>query len=103
MVRAISSAIEKRAFLNNSKAIGSWMAVMSLSPSTAGASHFHYPISSITVRYSPFWDKMMAIGIIVIIQSVSQQRRARLALTLYRGSQGADCSTALMQGRPYHR
>src|SRR5262249_29287455 len=43
MVRAISSAIEKRAFLNNSKAIGSWMAVMILSPSTAGASRWYHP------------------------------------------------------------
>src|SRR5262245_3967984 len=46
MVRAISSAIEKRAFLNNSKAIGSWMAVMTLSPSTAGAVHWHHPRTS---------------------------------------------------------
>src|SRR5262249_39601254 len=45
MVRAISSAIENRAFLNNSKAIGSWMAVMTLSPSTAGASHWHHPFA----------------------------------------------------------
>src|SRR5437867_8125454 len=43
MVRAISSAIEKRVFLNNSKAIGSWMAVMAPSPSTAGASRWHHP------------------------------------------------------------
>ena len=42
MVSAISSAIEKRAFLNNSKSIGSWMAVMALSPYTAGASRWHH-------------------------------------------------------------
>src|SRR5215475_7904039 len=45
MVRAISSAIEKRVFLNNSNAIGSWMAVITLSPSTADASHWHHPFS----------------------------------------------------------
>src|SRR5215813_13357735 len=45
MVSAISSAIENRAFLNNSKAIGSWMAVMALSPSTAGASRWHQPFA----------------------------------------------------------
>src|SRR5262245_11371169 len=45
MVSAISSAIENRAFLNNSKAIGSWMAVMALSPSTAGASRWHHPFA----------------------------------------------------------
>src|SRR5262245_65952574 len=103
MVRAISSAIENRAFLNNSKAIGSWMAVMASSPYIADASRWNHPIFSITVRYLPFGDKVIAIRIMAIMQSTSHQQRAQLALTLCRGSQGAGYSGVLMQGRPHHR
>src|SRR5438445_12748916 len=71
MVRAISSAIENRAFLNNSKAIGSWMAIMALSPSTAGASRWHHPLlMGIILHYlnqaTQLWDTMRVQRVILL-------------------------------------
>src|SRR5262245_58592859 len=44
MVSAISSAMEKRAFLNNSKAIGSWISVIAPSPHTTGSCRWNGPL-----------------------------------------------------------
>src|SRR5437762_13760399 len=71
MVRAISSAIENRAFLNNSKAIGSWMTIMALSPSTAGASRWHHPLlMGIILHYlnqaTQHWDTMRVQQVILL-------------------------------------
>jgi hypothetical protein len=42
------------------------MAVMASSPYIADASRWNHPIFSITVRYLPFGDKVIAISIIAI-------------------------------------
>src|SRR5437016_1009877 len=91
MVRAISSAIENRAFLNNSKAIGSWMAIMALSPSTAGTSRWHHPLlMGIILHYlnqaTQHWDTIAKLG---ALSSHRGQRLPRLSGVVPSGIVGA--------------